>query len=688
MLVLYLERSGRAGEVDFREILHGLDHSYWVDDPREYLMDLDNWVPYEVLRRLMCAVERATGDLDATYHAAREYFKPGHVPSLLEVIVTVLGDVEKTLLHSTLWAGGFGNYINLQCLKATASGRFEILILSRFGPGAMPARSSINMLRGNYEGFTNMFDSVEDVRCVEELSQLKVETVVSEFKGYSVKEEGGSTLVIRDGSDRPVVKAVPITLGLEEIEFDHELPPSGDELIVPVEEAGQGGGRLRATVLCRSKGASKEVDGGGCVNGLVIEEGGTVGDAPHVYTFKEGEVYNAPYSRFRYQWKEAEGGDKKGGHRLEKAEMVPILFKHLRGMRKVRRSQLNSAITTTALARENEELRSAMQSEFALFGMVGRSEEMRVLIEKTRQLARVDSTVLIEGETGTGKELLARAIHDSGKSRKGRFVAINCAALPETLLEAELFGYEKGAFTGAGARKKGLFEAAGGGTLFLDEVGDVSPAVQAKLLRVLEERTFRRVGGIEDIPVDVRVISATNRELVDLVKEGAFREDLYYRLHVISLVIPPLRERSEDLVPLVGHFIKYNSEKLGKKRPVISKEALSKLASHPWPGNIRELGNVIENAIVLDMDGVITGEDISLPPMDQDAADRDAACEDQAWSGNFHDSVETFKRSVIKKALASSGGNQTRAAKSLGLQRTYLSRLIRQLKVAVKKRID
>ena len=307
---------------------------------------------------------------------------------------------------------------------------------------------------------------------------------------------------------------------------------------------------------------------------------------------------------------------------------------------------------------------------------------MQRLFEQVKLVARAESTVLIVGETGTGKELLARAIHHLSPRQSERFFAINCAVLTESLLEAELFGYEKGAFTGAQSMKKGIFETAHGGTLLLDEVGEISPAMQVKLLRVLEEEEIQRVGGRETIPIDVRIISATNRDLKELVDSGGFRNDLYYRLHVISLQIPPLRERREDTLLLVDHFLGLFSKKCKKEKPTLTREAVVLLENHTWPGNIRELKNVIECAVVLDSDNQITRDDIiiheigtSVPP---------------AEGGRiipYHETVEGHKRRVIEEALIRTNGNRTQAAELLGLQRTYLSRLIRQLGISTNSTI-
>jgi two-component system, NtrC family, response regulator AtoC len=284
--------------------------------------------------------------------------------------------------------------------------------------------------------------------------------------------------------------------------------------------------------------------------------------------------------------------------------------------------------------------------------------------EVARKAAKSDATVLLLGESGTGKEVLARAVHAWSPRAAGPFVAVNAAALAETLLESELFGHEKGAFTGAAGRKAGKFELAQSGTIFLDEIGDIPAATQAKLLRVLQERAFERVGGTETITVDVRVVAATNRDLKKAVAEGGFREDLYYRLNVVSIPLMPLRERRADIRPLAEHFLA--ALKPGTR---LSAEAVAALERHDWPGNARELRNAIERAAAL-MEGV------EIVPADLPS---EVLRGTSMPAESFHAQVEEFRKRLLRETLARHAGNQTKAAQALGLQRTYLARLIRQL---------
>jgi Nif-specific regulatory protein len=295
---------------------------------------------------------------------------------------------------------------------------------------------------------------------------------------------------------------------------------------------------------------------------------------------------------------------------------------------------------------------------------------MRRIYELVAKVAQSDATVLITGETGTGKELVARAVHFNGARAKRPFVAINCAALTETLLETELFGHERGAFTGAVAQKKGKLEVADGGTVFLDEVGELAATLQSKLLRALELREFERVGGTRPVHVDIRVISATNRSLSDDVAAGRFRSDLYHRLHVVEIHVPPLRERREDIAALASHFV----ERFGRKsvRPVrgIAPEALKYLTAHHWPGNVRELENTIERAIVLGASDHIMRDD--LP-------DEMLQLHPGVESPRFHEAVRQAKMDVILEAFHEAHRSYTEAARLLGLHPNYLHRLIRIL---------
>jgi PAS domain S-box-containing protein len=306
------------------------------------------------------------------------------------------------------------------------------------------------------------------------------------------------------------------------------------------------------------------------------------------------------------------------------------------------------------------------------FKMIAASPAMKQVLKFARRVAQSEvSTILLEGESGTGKDVLAQFLHHYGRRQEGPFVALNCAAIPETLLESELFGYEKGAFTDARAPKAGILEIASGGTIFLDEIGEMPLTLQVKLLRVLEEQTFRRLGGVRDIQVDVRVVAATNRKLTEAIEEGKFRLDLYYRLNVIQVVLPPLRDRKEDILPLADHFVRMYNSKFKRNLQGISHSAAALLLAHDWPGNVRELRNVIERAMVLEeaewiqISSLYIESDANRPP-------RPDAQESKVPEGPFQVSLEEAEKNLVVKALEKAGGNQTRAAVLLGVTRDTL----------------
>jgi len=315
--------------------------------------------------------------------------------------------------------------------------------------------------------------------------------------------------------------------------------------------------------------------------------------------------------------------------------------------------------------------------------MVGDSAKLADVHTFIKKVAPTDSTVLLMGESGTGKELVARAIHQRSARATGPFIAINCAVLSETLLESELFGHERGAFTGALVQKKGKLELADGGTLFLDEIGELAPSLQAKLLRVLQEREFERVGGTRTLKTDVRVIAATNRDLPQACKAGTFRSDLYYRLNVLKIVLPPLRERSEDIPLLAGHFAAKYSRKCTRRVAGFTPDALACLVRYGWPGNIRELQNAIERAVVVGTTDLICPED--LP---EDVVESQIVAPSPSTSRpTYHEGVREAKRQLIIQAVAAARGKYTDAARLLGVHPNYLHMLIRNLdmKEALKK---
>ena len=327
------------------------------------------------------------------------------------------------------------------------------------------------------------------------------------------------------------------------------------------------------------------------------------------------------------------------------------------------------------LKEENQALRSEVNIEY---NMVGVSARMKEVFEFVRRVAATDATVLVEGESGTGKELVARAIHRNSKRAENPFVAINCAAIAENLLESELFGHEKGAFTGAAAQKKGRIEMAEGGTLFLDEVSELAPELQAKLLRVLQEREFERVGGTRAIPLDTRLIAATNKKLSEAIESGEFRKDLYYRLNVVTLTMPALRDRTEDIPHLAEHFLAKASRKCKTRMKSLSEEAKACLMKYDWPGNVRELENAIERAVVLGSGNVVLPEDLPETILEAGVL--------SDGSAKYHRSMKETKRQMIAQALQHAHGSYVDAAKSLGIHPNSLLRLMRNLNVKASKK--
>jgi len=330
---------------------------------------------------------------------------------------------------------------------------------------------------------------------------------------------------------------------------------------------------------------------------------------------------------------------------------------------------LDNARRQQWLEQENQRLTMEVRQDQSLVGECGKMKE---IFQFLARVAPTESTVLIEGESGTGKELAAKALHRNSPRASKPFVAINCAAIPETLLESDLFGHERGAFTGAATQKKGRLEVADGGVVFLDEIGELAPALQVKLLRVLQEREFDRVGGTRPIKVDIRLIAATNRDLDEAVKQGAFRQDLYYRLAVVRLTMPPLRERREDIPMLTRHFVQKHAKKCKVKAKPISREAMAALVNYEWPGNIRELENAIERALVMGSSDMVLLEDLPESLLEQNAPE-------EMPEGKYQASVKQLKRHLILDAVGQTGGNYVEAAQILGVHPNYLHRLIRNL---------
>ncbi len=341
-------------------------------------------------------------------------------------------------------------------------------------------------------------------------------------------------------------------------------------------------------------------------------------------------------------------------------------------------AHIRKALSIHKIVQENSMLRNAINSRYNFGNIIGKSRPMQELYETIQKIGPASASILIEGESGTGKELVAKSIHFNSPRKDGAFIAVNCSAFAETLLESELFGHEKGAFTGAATMKKGRFELAHKGTLFLDEIGEIPASIQVKLLRVLQEKTFERVGGTETIKVDFRLIAATNKNLEKEVDNGRFREDLYYRLNVVKAVLPPLRERQEDIPLLVNHFIKKYSRENDTEYPLkgVTKEAARLIFDYPWPGNIRELENMVERAVILSGGEYITPAD--LPVKLRQGMTSNPPLEGIPENAGLSETLAAVEKKMIKKALEVTGNVQTEAAKILRIGKSGLNKKIKK----------
>ena len=342
---------------------------------------------------------------------------------------------------------------------------------------------------------------------------------------------------------------------------------------------------------------------------------------------------------------------------------------------------IRNALDSSVMRTELEDIRKKERETHSFKNFIGKSQPMQEVFGKIKKIgASKASTILIQGESGTGKELVARAIHECSSGARNPFLEINCAALPETLLESELFGHEKGAFTDAKYRKRGLFELAEGGTIFLDEIGEMGITLQSRLLRVIENKTFRRVGGVKDLRVNTRIISATNRDLKKAIEAGAFRNDLYYRLQVIPIALAPLRERREDIVLLVNHFIAVFNKEFKKNVKKASPEVAKLLENYCWPGNVRELKNVIERAILLEAEEALLPEHLPQEIVRGDAP-VETAHETKSLDGLYPISLEGMEKILIEQTLKKTAGNKSKAARVLGISRQTLREKIKLYRI-------
>jgi DNA-binding NtrC family response regulator len=672
MVIRHLDSLPGIGDrIDYHRVIgvvEGFDH---IRDPKAFLLDPNNWVPHVVLRELIHRSEEASGRKDVTYRAALAYFAScdKREPTLMETIARYLDDVDTAVRCSGLWASAYSNYLRMQAF-ARPDEAHTLYVLVRFLPPVDPQIGNSLLVKGNIEGFSQLYPFVESASCEEQYSQLRLATVVAEFgAAYVLKPEGPRSaptawVLKEQKTGRTVAMAKP---------FGMEVEPAA------------GWDEGQAYAADRPAGRSSDHLGA-----LRIEQPGVLRAGSLEYALHEGMIYDAPYTRYRFQWRERSAPEAvrrpadSATDRATKGVISRLLFDHLVGLQATQRRALGIIIRNRELHEENTHLREELYGATETGGLVGKSRPMQDLFGLVRSVAQSDVTVLITGETGTGKEQTARLVHRLSPRRTGRFLAINCGALADNLLESELFGHERGAFTGAVTQKKGKFEQANGGTLFLDEMGEISPAMQVKLLRVLQERELQRVGGHEDIKVDVRIIAATNQDLQALVTERKLRQDLFYRLNVFPLHIPPLRERVEDIPLLAQHLLDRHATAQKKDVKGLTGEALEVLVRYRWPGNIRELENVIERAVALaGPKTAMIGPDL-LPasvraaPQAITAEGLDDLVDRVEWplivqalknGRGLTGLIKRIEWALIRRAIKEHAGNKTAAARLLG--RTY-----------------
>jgi transcriptional regulator with GAF, ATPase, and Fis domain len=631
--------------IDFDGLLTGVEGFEPPDDPVAFLRDPHHWLPEPLLRRALTEAERAAGNKMVAYEAALHYFNRGRSasPSLLELVALAFADVGGMVAHSHLWAGAYTTYLRLQALvprQASISPDDErhIWLLSRLDSGVPAILSAHHFLRGNYEGFTRLYDWVETVACEADFLQQSLEEIAAEFSGASVRWEG-ETARLFDAAGAVVAEGREIRLHEARIVID-PAAPAGHEAaaIAPLRE--------QTALLLRPPGpaAASFSDASGA-HAVEITAGGvlTSGPAgPLQHRFRAGEIYGAPYSCYRFRWRERPRAVETTAGSVRQ-EFSFMILQALQQVQAVRRELLSATIGRQQLAAENLSLRRRLEQPGGHPNILGRSGAIRDVCRMVDLLAGTDTTALIMGETGTGKEVVAQAIHRQSARASEPFLAVNCGALTESLLESELFGHEKGAFTGAISRRRGAFELAHGGTLLLDEIGEIPPAMQVKLLRVLQEREFLRVGGERPITVDVRVIAATNQPLERCVADGRFRQDLYFRLKVVPVTVPPLRERRDDIPLLAEHFLREYAGRLKRRVTAIGPDAMTALLDYAWPGNVRELRHAIERAVLLAGDQTALTRGLLPPEMQASSV---GACAEKGEEVSAEEIPEKLRFSV------------------------------------------
>jgi transcriptional regulator with PAS, ATPase and Fis domain len=666
ILISYLEEIGKEKtNIDYASLFRGAEGLEIPPDPERFLRDSNNWVPRPVLRELHLQCEGIAREKNFAYNAARAYFNRGRKEhlSLFEVIFRVLNDVRSVLISSSLWASVQTNYLKLQSFETKGTPP-QIYMLAQFSQKARPGLGSIDFLRGIAEGFPRLYSFIEEVRCTEEISQVRIEDILEGFPDFAMSTDGNQVSIRHRHSHQLIVQARRIGLIPEVIVLSRDFWVDMPESAVVRSADG------RISVLTNQEDTEGEgrPDAGWAYK---IVKPGVLSFQGLAYPFEIDQIFNAPYSRFRLQWKEQPAPREDVTVDTVRREVSRLLFEQLKQIKQTQVRMVQYNIEKRSLALENIRLRREIEREYGFAGILGQSPKMLELFGVIRSLAETDVVVLIQGETGTGKELIARAIHYNSPRRGKRFVAVNCGALVETLLESELFGHEKGAFTGAATRRSGVFEVADGGTLFLDEIGEISPSTQVRLLRVLQEGEFQRVGGSAPIRVDVRILSATNQDLEDLVRKGRFRQDLYYRLNVFPMRVPPLRERAEDIPLLVAHFVEQCNQRLKRRVSSVSPQAMALLMAYSWPGNVREVENAVQRMMVVAKGDTLEVQDLPPEIRGGEKPPRESATD---LKGITRGSAEIVEKEAIQHALAETGGNVTRAARSLGISRATLQK--------------
>jgi len=709
ILIRYLEARypEQASKVDLKRVMGVAESFQEIQDARAFLTDTSNWVPVSVFRELIKACELASGEKDFTYLAALAYYETvkTQTPTLIETIAILLNDVESVFRSVGNWASAYTNYLQLQsfvCPDETQT----LHILSRNLPPVDPGLGNMRLVQGNLEGTAKLDPSVDTATCEEAYSQLRLETLVNEFgDAYDMTTKNDRITVARRSTGDIVItgRTIRLVQTLIPIKTDRIPAPHGsDEQLVATLEGQDHLSVWMAEEPARSYKTHLPTQDDHC-SAIRIERGGTLSTGSLNTTIKAGAIYNAPYTHYRLRWtnRHPHTNDAATAGRsqflTDRRAFAHQLFTHLKNLQTTHRHMLTMFLRNVELIQENIQLKQELSAQQETGGIIGKGALLLDLLSLIRTIAPSDTTVLVTGETGTGKELAARLIHQLSRRKDRRFVAVNCGALPETLLESELFGHEKGSFTGAVAQKKGKFELAEGGTLFLDEIGDISPAVQVKLLRVLQEREFQRVGGTSDLTANIRLIAATNRDLLAMMEQNQFRKDLFYRLNVIQLYVPALRERPEDIAELARHFVQRFAEKIRKPLAGLTPDALQLCLIYKWPGNIRELENVMERAVTLAPEGKkwITPDLLpnnlrstteSAPSFDLaeliDRIEWGALLKTLEKSGSLTELLNHVEWSITRRAVVEYGGNKSRAAKILG--RTY--RWLRKLEAEMTHR--